>query len=98
MEVFTNLVSSSWPVVVLFYADWCNSCKALFPVLVQVKSYHENAVKVVKVDVEKNRELVANYSVQSIPTILIFKEGKQVWRRSGVIDADELNKILDMFK
>ena len=98
MEVFTDLISSSEPVVVMYYAEWCKTCNALFPVLEQVKASHGNSIRVVKVDVEKNRELTLNYSVLSVPTVLIFKEGKQLWRQSGGIDADELSKIVEMFK
>ena len=98
MEVFKDLISSSVPVIVMYYADWCKSCNVISSVLEQVKTFHGTSVRVVKVDVEQNRELTLNYSVLTVPTVLIFKNGKQLWRQSGGIDADELIKIIDMFK
>ena len=98
MEVFKDLISSSIPVVVMCYADCCKSCDAISFVLKQVKAFHGPTIRVVKLDVEKNRELALNYSVLSVPTVLIFKGGKQLWRQCGKVDTDELIKIIDLLK
>lgn len=99
MESFHELITSSdTPVVVDFFAEWCGPCKSMSPILKQVKDIQGDKVRIVKVDVDKNKALAMQYSIQSVPTIMIFKNGKQLWRQSGVINASELNKIIEMFK
>ncbi len=99
MESFHELISSSeTPVLVDFFAEWCGPCKAMSPILKQVKDMQGDKVRIIKVDVDKNNALAMQYSIQSVPTLMIFKRGKQVWRQSGVINASELNKIVEMFK
>lgn len=99
MKSFHELISSSeTPVLVDFFAEWCGPCKAMSPILKQVKDMQGDKVRIIKVDVDKNNALAMQYSIQSVPTLMIFKRGKQVWRQSGVINAGELNKIVEMFK
>ena len=97
METFHELISSSdVPVIVDFFAEWCGPCKTMSPILKQVKDMQGDKVRIVKVDVDKNNALAMQYSIQSVPTLMIFKNGKQMWRQSG--NAGELNKIVEMFK
>ena len=99
METFYELINSSdIPVLVDFFAEWCGPCKAMSPILKQVKDMQGENVRIVKVDVDKNNALAMQYTIQSVPTLMIFKNGKQVWRQSGIMNASELNKIVDMFK
>lgn len=99
METFHELIfSSDVPVIVDFFAEWCGPCKTMSPILKQVKDMQGDKVRIVKVDVDKNNALAMQYSIQSVPTLMIFKNGKQMWRQSGVINAGELNKIVEMFK
>lgn len=98
MESFKDVISSSKPVLVDFYADWCQPCKTMSAILVQVKEIQNNAIRIIKLNVDKNRETALKYSIQTIPTLMIFKDGKQLWRQSGVISVNELNKIIEMFK
>ena len=99
METFNVLISSSdVPVIVDFFAEWCGPCKTMSPILKQVKDMQGDKVRIVKVDVDKNNALAMQYSIQSVPTLMIFRNGKQMWRQSGVINAGELNKIVEMFK
>lgn len=99
METFNELISSSdVPVIVDFFAEWCGPCKTMSPILKQVKDIQGDKVRIVKVDVDKNNALAMQYSIQSVPTLMIFRNGKQMWRQSGVINAGELNKIVEMFK
>lgn len=91
---FSTIISSETPVLVDFYADWCGPCKMLAPILKQVKDELGDGVKIVKIDVDKNQPLAAQYQVRGVPTMLLFKNGKQVWRQSGVLQKDQLISII----
>ena len=97
MESFKQLINSSTPVLVDFYADWCQPCKMMSSILVKVKEFQADKIRVIKINVDKNRSVALKYSIQSIPTLMIFKNGKQLWRQSGVITEGELNRIIQLF-
>ncbi|WP_396602021.1 thioredoxin [Algibacter sp. R77976] len=92
---FSNLVNSETPVLVDFFADWCGPCKMLAPILKDVKKELGDDIKILKIDVDKNQPLAAKYQVRGVPTMLLFKNGKQVWRQSGVLQK---NEIIDIIK
>lgn len=98
METFKDLLNSSTPVLVDFYADWCLPCKTMSSELLEVKKVQADNIRIIKINVDKNRPTALKYSIQSIPTLMIFKNGKQVWRQSGVLSSSDLNRIIDMFK
>ena len=77
-----------------FHADWCGPCKMMVPILEQVKAEMGDKAKVVKIDVDKNPALAETYNVRGVPTLMIFRNGQQVWRESGVRQAGELVSIL----
>jgi len=91
---FNTIISSAPTVLVDFYADWCGPCKSLAPILKQVKDELGDQVKIVKIDVDKNQPLAAKYQVRGVPTMILYKEGKQVWRQSGVVPAAQLTQII----
>lgn len=91
---FKSIIDSPTPVLVDFFATWCGPCKTLGPILEQVKSELGNSIKIVKIDVDKNPLLAANYQVKGVPTMLLFKEGVQVWRQSGVLRKQDLINII----
>jgi len=91
---FKKIVSSKTPVLVDFFADWCGPCKMLAPILKDVKEELGDAVKIVKIDVDKNRSIAAKYNVRGVPTMLLFKDGKQVWRQSGVLQKKDIVQII----
>ena len=91
---FNKIINSDTPVFVDFFADWCGPCKMLAPILKQVKEELGDTIKVIKIDVDKNQPLAAKYQVRGVPTMLLFKNGKQVWRQSGVLQKNDIINII----
>jgi len=92
---FNNIINSKTPVLVVFFADWCGPCKSLAPILKEVKEELGNNIKIVKIDVDKNQPLASKYQVRGVPTMILFKDGKQVWRQSGVLQKSEIINIIN---
>lgn len=97
MEKFNTLISSPTPVLVDFYADWCGPCKAMGPAIQAVGKDVEGKARVIKVNIDKNQAAAVQYNVRAVPTFIIFKQGQQVWRHSGMIDKNTLEKQLLSF-
>jgi thioredoxin 1 len=91
---FSNLIEGQTPVLVDFFANWCGPCKTLAPILKEVKNDLGDSIKVIKIDVDKNQSLASKYQVKGVPTMILFKNGKQVWRQSGVLPKNELLQII----
>lgn len=90
MSSFSDIINQPKPVLIDFYADWCGPCKMMAPVLKQVKENLGDKVSIIKIDVDKNQKLASKYQVRGVPTFMLFKNGKQLWRQSGVIQKEEL--------
>ena len=97
MQSFFELINGTKPVLVDFFAEWCGPCKAMPPILKEVKSSVGDAATIIKVDIDKSPQVASSYGVQAVPTVMIFKSGKVVWRHSGVIPASELKRSLMNF-
>lgn len=91
---FNNIIQSEIPVLIDFYADWCGPCKMLAPILKEVKKELENSIKIIKIDVDKNQPLAAKYQVRGVPTMILFKNGKQLWRQSGLPQKKDILSII----
>lgn len=94
MENFNELIQSHKPVLIDFYAEWCTPCKMMKPRLLEVAEVIGEKAKIVTVDVDKEKKLTERFRIQSVPTLIIFKDGKQLWRQSGIISANALIKLL----
>ena len=94
MANFNDIVKSHPKVLVDFSAEWCGPCKTLGPILHEVKNSLGNEVKIVKIDVDRNAELANSFQIQGVPTMILFKEGKQVWRQSGVLPKHQIEQIV----
>ncbi len=87
---FKTLIQDTRPVLVDFYADWCGPCKMLAPILKEVASELGDQARVIKIDVDKNQELAAQYQVRGVPTLILFRDGEQLWRTSGLMQKQDL--------
>lgn len=90
MKTFQDIISSDKPVLVDFYATWCGPCQTLSPILKEVKDSLGETISIIKIDVDKNQALAAQYQVRGVPTMMLFYQGKQVWRQSGVLSKQQL--------
>ena len=84
MDNFNSLISSQTPTLVDFHATWCGPCKMQGPVLDELKKKVGDSVNIIKIDVDQNSELADSYRVQSVPTLILFRNGRQLWRASGL--------------
>lgn len=91
---FNDIINSNKPVLIDFYADWCGPCKMLAPILKDAKDELGEAVSIFKIDVDKNQELANKFQVRGVPTMLLFKKGKVLWRQSGVIPKDQIVQVV----
>ena len=95
---FTDLIhKSDVPVLVDFYADWCAPCKTLSPIIQQVSSALHGRVKVIKVNVDKNQSAAIKYQIRGVPTMILFRQGKVLWRQSGVMQKNALQQTLEKY-
>ena len=94
---FNTIINSKTPVLIDFFADWCGPCKMLAPILKQVKDDLGEDIKIIKIDVDENQLLAAKYQVRGVPTMLLFKSGKQVWRQSGVLQKDQIISVVKQY-
>jgi len=81
---FNKLINSDIPLLIDFHATWCGPCKTLSPIIQEIKDDFGDQIRVIKIDVDKNPELSKNLEIMSMPTMMIFKKGENLWRTVGV--------------
>ena len=92
---FQEIINQDKPVLVDFFATWCSPCKMMSPILDDVKNRVGENASIIKIDVDKNPQAAAAYQVRGVPTLILFKNGKPIWRQSGVVPANELEKLIN---
>lgn len=91
---FQDIINSDKPVLIDFFATWCGPCQMLGPVLKHVKDSLGDRISIIKVDVDKNQELAAMRQVRGVPTMMLYQNGQQLWRQSGVLSKEEIIQII----
>lgn len=94
MAQFNEIINDDKPVLVDFYADWCQPCKMVSPILKEVKNELGDKVKIIKINVDKNPAVSAKYGIRSIPTLMIFRNGQVKFNQAGVIPAAEIKRLV----
>lgn len=94
MENLQAILQSPTPVLVDCFATWCGPCQMVPPILKEVKDKMGDQLRIIKIDIDKNQQLAAQWQISSVPTLLLFKAGRLIWRQSGVVPAHQLIPIL----
>ena len=94
MSNFDTIINSERPVLIDFFATWCGPCKMLAPILKEVKDNLGDRISIIKIDVDKNQQIASKYQVRGVPTMILYQEGKQLWRQSGVLTKDEIIRVI----
>ncbi len=92
---FQETINQDKPILVDFFADWCGPCKMMSPILDDLKKRVGDQASIIKIDVDKNQQAASAYQVRGVPTLILFKGGKILWRQSGVVQANELERIIN---
>ena len=94
METFNELLNSKQPVLVDFHATWCGPCKQMAPELQRFAQNNTGKLRVIKIDIDKNQKVAQQYNIQGVPTLILFKEGKVLWRQSGALSSHQISEAV----
>lgn len=97
MDNFNDIIKSDALTLVDFFATWCGPCKMMHPVLEQLKEELGDSIRIIKLDVDKNEELAMQHRIQSVPTLMLFRNGEVIWRQSGAMRLDDLKKLIAQY-
>jgi len=90
MSKFSEILAQDKPVLIDFFGEWCGPCKTMAPILKEVKKSLNNTAIILKVDVDKNPAIASKLGIRGVPTLVLYKNNKIVWRQSGVVPKDML--------
>lgn len=97
MESFNDVISGDQLVLVDFFATWCQPCKMQHPILEQLKAAVGDRLRIIMVDVDRHTDIAAQYGIRSVPTLMLFRGGEELYRESGVMSKADLMALLDPF-
>lgn len=96
-KTFNEIIQGEKPVLVDFFATWCGPCQMMQPILKELAARVGDRATILKIDVDKNPQVVNNYQIQGVPTLMLFRQGRVLWRQSGVMNANQLEQVLNQF-
>lgn len=94
---YNNIINSSKVVMVEFFATWCPHCQRMMPVVEQIKELLDGRADVYQFDIDKNQETADSLDVESLPTFIVYRDGKEVWRQSGEMDGQVLLSKIEAY-
>jgi thioredoxin 1 len=94
-ESFGDIIMGNTPVLVDFHAEWCGPCKMMKPILEELRQLMGDSIRILKIDVDKNSRLASSINISGVPTLVLYKQGKMLWRQSGVVPAKQLQAIVE---
>lgn len=94
---FTELINSDKPILVDFFAEWCGPCKMMPPILKELSLKMGDAIRIIKIDVDKNPAVSGKYQIQGVPTLMLFKNGEVKWRKSGVMPSNAIEQEIKSY-
>ncbi|MGV4414921.1 thioredoxin family protein [Chryseobacterium sp. T1] len=97
-QKFQEIINSERPVLIDFFATWCQPCKVQSSVLTSVKDKVGEAARIIKIDVDQYPAIAAEYGVRGVPTLAVFKHGELLYKQSGVHDVNTLTQLLESYK
>lgn len=97
MEKFNDVINGNQLTLVDFYATWCGPCKMMHPVLEQLKADLGDSIRIIKLDVDKSGDIAEAYRIQSVPTLMLFREGETLWRQSGAMRLADLKATISNY-
>jgi thioredoxin 1 len=92
---FYNLINDKKPVLVDFYATWCGPCKSQLPIIKDVSKALAGRVKIIKIDIDKNKQIAHKYKVRSVPTLALFEQGRLLWQEAGLKSKTQILKAIN---
>ena len=98
MSSFSEIINGNRLVLVDFYTEWCGPCKTMHPILKEVKATLGNEISIIKIDIDKNQSITEKYRVKGVPTFILYNNGIQVWRQSGILQKNELISLIKSYK
>jgi thioredoxin 1 len=94
-ETFGDIIRGEKPVLVDFFAEWCGPCKMMKPVLDELRQLVGDKVRILKIDIDRNPAITNSLNISGVPTLVLYKDGKIVWRQSGVLSAKQLQSVIE---
>ena len=96
-ETFGEIIGGSNPVLIDFSAEWCGPCKLMKPILQELRQRMGDKIRILKIDIDKSPAVSDAYNIQSVPTLMLIQNRNILWRQSGVIQANQLEGIINQF-
>jgi thioredoxin 1 len=97
MQNFNDIINSEQPTLVDFFTEWCGPCKAMAPILKNVAEKSKGKARIIKVDLDKNPAVSSRYTIQAVPTLILFKKGEILWRQPGLVPEEDLIDVITKF-